>query len=141
MALGSIYCHYIILFRFLLLLMRAVYTCLVVFTSRCAGLIRFICTSYRFYSAVSPAVQLLPPKSIFEAGIYHNVLLSFCHTLRHLFPVDTVAAIYNIRHISYRGYFQESVEETCFPLVGSSLSSPFSYSMHFTGLLGLPHFS
>lgn len=72
MALGSIYRHYIILSCFLLLLMYAVYTCLVVFTCRCAGLIRFICTSYRFYgfySAVGPAVQLLPPKLIFSHSV------------------------------------------------------------------------
>lgn len=146
MALGSIYRHYIILSCFLLLLMYAVYTCLVVFTCRCAGLIRFICTSYRFYgfySAVSPAVQLLPPKLIFEPGICHNALLPFCYMPRHPLPTDTVTAICNIHHISCRGYLQESVEETCLPVsrVVSSLSSPFSYPMHFTCLLGLPHFS
>ena len=146
MALGSIYRHYIILSCFLLLLMYAVYTCLVVFTCRCAGLIRFICTSYRFYgfySAVSPAVQLLPPKLIFEPGIYHNALLPFCYMPRHPLPADTVTTICSIHHISCRGCLQESVEETCLPVsrVVSSLSSPFSYPMHFIGLLGLPHFS
>lgn len=140
MALGSIYRHYIILSCFLLLLMYAVYTC------RCAGLIRFICTSYRFYgfySAVSPAVQLLPPKLIFEPGICHNALLPFCYMPRHPLPVDTVTAICSIHHISCRGYLQESVEETYLPVsrVVSSLSSPFSYPMHFIGLLGLPHLS
>lgn len=116
MALGSIYRHYIILSCFLLLLMYAVDACLVVFTCRCAGLIRFICTSYGFYwfySAVSPAVQLLPPKLIFEPGIYRNALLPFCYTPSHPLPVDTAMAICNIHHISCRGYLQESAEETC----------------------------
>lgn len=131
MALGSIYRHYIILSCFLLLLMYAVYTCLIVFTCRCAGLIRFICTSYGFYwfySAVSPAVQLLPPKLIFEPGIYHNVLLPFYYMPRHPLPADTAMAICNIHHISCHGYLQESVEETCL-LVSRSVSSllfPFS---------------
>lgn len=131
MALGSIYRHYIILSCFLLLLMYAVYTCLIVFTCRCAGLIRFICTSYGFYwfySAVSPAVQLLPPKLIFEPGIYHNVLPPFYYMPRHPLPADTAMAICNIHHISCHGYLQESVEETCL-LVSrsvSSLLSPFS---------------
>lgn len=128
------------------LLVQAVYTCLIVFTGRCAGLIRFICTSYRFYgfySAVSPAVQLLPPKLIFEPGMYRNALLPFCYMPRHPLSVDTVTAICNIHHISCHGYLQESVEETCLPVsrVVPSLSSPFSYPMHFTCLLGLPHFS
>lgn len=98
---------------------------------------------YGFYSAVSPAVQLLPPKLIFEPGICHNALLPFCYMPRHPLPADTVTAICNIHHISCRGYLQESVEETCLPVsrVVSSLSSPFSYPMHFIGLLGLPHFS
>nr|DAM69594.1 MAG TPA: hypothetical protein [Caudoviricetes sp.] len=89
MALGSIYRHYIILSFFLLLLMYAAYTCLVVFTCRCADLIRFICTSYRlygFYSAVGPAVQLLPPKLIFEPGICFNALLPFCYMPHHPLP-------------------------------------------------------
>ena len=128
MALGSIYRHYIILSCFLLLLMYAVYTCLIVFTCRCAGLIRFICTSYGFYwfySAVSPAVQLLPPKLIFEPGIYHNVLLPFYYMPRHPLPADTAMAICNIHHISCHGYLQESVEVTCL-LVSRSVSSLLS---------------
>lgn len=128
MALGSIYRHYIILSCFLLLLMYAVYTCLVVFTCRCAGLIRFICTSYRFYgfySAVSPAVQLLPPKLIFEPGIYRNALLPFCYMPRHPLLADTAMVICNIHRISCRGYLQESAEETCL-LVSRSVSSLLS---------------
>lgn len=110
------------------LLVQAVYTCLIVFTGRCAGLIRFICTSYGFYwfySAVGPAVQLLPPKLIFEPGIYHNALLPFCYMPRHPLPVDTVMATCNIHHISCRGYLQESAEETCL-LVSRSVSSLLS---------------